>query len=147
MLSLRYCSIEWTEEGARVVFPGGDGAQAAETEAYPHPQNHHYSVISHRVGYGDDLLGYCREHELAHAVVAQEFFDAPSYVLEHMARRTSPDRRMAVLEEMAVATLQRWVRANERPIIGDCDWDRIKAEFVGYVAQLNENRCRGAGLL
>lgn len=132
MLRLRHCSIQWTERGARVSFLGG-----AETEAWPHPDDHHYHVISHRLGYGDDVLRYCREHELAHAVIAEEFEDGPSYVLRMLARGETPDQRRAVLEEMAVATLLRWVRANEEPIIGGCDWDMLKIRFLGYVSKLD----------
>lgn len=130
-LALRYCSIEWTERGARVRFLGG-----AETEAWPHPDDHHYYVISHRLGYGDDVLAYCREHELAHAFIAQELMDAPSYVLRMLARGATPDPKLAVIEEILVATLLRWVRANERPIVADCDWDQLKAKFLAYVEQL-----------
>jgi hypothetical protein len=133
MVQLRYCSIEWTDTGARTVFPDG-----AETVAWPHPEQPHYHVISHRCGYGDDVLAYCREHELAHALVAQEILGEPSHVLESLARGLTPDRGLAVVEEMAVATLLRWVRANERPIVANCDWDRIKATFLGHVAQLQQ---------
>lgn len=133
MLRLLHCSLEWTERGARVCFPGGAG----ETEAWPHPDDHHYHVISHRLGYGDDLLAYCREHELAHAVIAEEFMNAPSYVLRMLARGATPDPKRAVIEEILVATLLRWVRANERPIIADCDWDKIKSTFLSHVAQLD----------
>lgn len=135
MLQLRHCSVEWTDKGARVRFLGG-----AETEAWPHPEQPHYHVIAHRLGYGDDLLRYCREHELAHAVIAEAFEDGPSYVLKMLARGDTPHQGRAVLEEMAVATLLRWVRANERPIIGGCDWDTLKAQFLGHVSQL-EREC------
>jgi hypothetical protein len=133
MLQLRYCSIEWTEAGARTVFPDG-----AETTAWPHPEQPHYHVISHRCGYGDDVLAYAREHELAHALVGEEILREPSHVLDSLAHGVTPDRGLAVVEEMAVATLLRWVRANERPIIADWDWDALKAVFLGHAAQLNE---------
>lgn len=132
MLQLRHCSIEWTDKGARVSFLGGH-----ETEAWPHPEDHHYHVISHRLGYGDDLMAYCREHELAHAFIAEELMDAPSYVLRMLARGAAPDQKIAVVEEMLVATLLRWVRANERPIVGGCDWDKLKARFLGAVDKLD----------
>lgn len=133
MLRLRYCSIEWTERGARVSFLGG-----ADTEAWPHPDDHHYHVISHRLGYGDDVMAYCREHELAHAVIAEEFMDGPSYVLRMLARGMTPDPKIAVVEELLVAAVLRWVRGNERPIVADFDWDGLRARFLGYVERLNQ---------
>jgi hypothetical protein len=132
-LQLRFCCVEWTREGARVTFPGG-----CDTQAWPHPEVHHYHVIAHRLGYGDDLLAYAREHELAHAVVAEELMDAPSYVLRMLSRGGVVDPKAAVIEEIAAQTLQRWVRANERPIVADCDWDAMKARFLRYVEQLED---------
>jgi hypothetical protein len=131
MLHLNHCAIEWVVCGARVVFPNG-----AETTAWPHPKDSHYHVISHRLGYGDDLLAYCREHELAHIVVAEQFSGTPSCVLWAQANRLTVDPGAAMLEEIAAQTLQRWVRTNERPILAGCDWDALKARFLGYVAQL-----------
>jgi phytoene dehydrogenase-like protein len=131
MVQLRFCSLEWTQEGARVVFPSGK-----EAVAWPHPQNPHYSVISHRLGYGDDLMAYCREHELAHAVIAQELQGAPSHVLFRLAHGLELDSGAALLEEIAAQALQRWARANERPILAGHDWDRLKAKFQGYCSQL-----------
>jgi hypothetical protein len=33
-------------------------------------------------------------------------------------------------EEIAAQTFQRWLRANERPIVSGVDWDRLKAEAL-----------------
>jgi heat shock protein HspQ len=138
MLQLRYCSIEWTADGARVVFTGNRGpVPNGETVACPHAEQPHYHVIAHRCGYGDDVMAYCREHELAHAVISQELLEAPSLVLFGQAYELPVKPGHALLEEMAAQVLQRWVRANERPILAGHDWDAIKAKFLGYVEHLN----------
>lgn len=127
MIYLDHCTVEWVEQGARTVFPDG-----TETVAHPHPEEHHYHVISHRCGYGSDVMKYCREHELAHAFLAQEFRSSPSYVLQSIAQGNRPRSGRAILEEMAVQMFQRWCRANERPIIANCDWDALKDKFLDF---------------
>lgn len=135
MIRLEYCDIEWTELGARVVFPDG-----AETCAHPHPEEPHYHVIAHRCGYGDDLLAYCREHELAHAIVAQEFRGWVSWALHAQAHGYTPTAFSSTYEEIVAQTLQRWARANERPIVGGVDWDAIKDKFLGAAILLDKER-------
>jgi hypothetical protein len=132
LLQLTHCAIAWTDYGARIVFPSGK-----EISAWPHPEMPHYHVIAHRVGYGDDLLAYCREHELAHIVAAEAFTSGPSYVLHALAHGEPVDQGRALMEEMAALTIQRWVRANERPILSGCDWDALKLRFLGHAERLS----------
>lgn len=132
MIRLNYCDIEWAFYGSRIVFFDG-----REVSAWPHPEIPHYHVISHRCGYGDDLLAYCREHELAHVLVAQELRQWCSFVLDCHAREVTPYAGLAIMEELAAQTLQRWVRANERPIVADFDWDELKRKFLYYVELLD----------
>lgn len=127
MILLDHCTIEWVLAGARVVFMDG-----TETTAFPHPEQVHYFIVSHRCGYGDDVMAYCREHELAHAFLAQELRHQASHVLESQAHGWMLRRGTAVLEEMAVQMFQRWARGNERPIVGQCDWDDLKARFIAH---------------
>lgn len=127
MIHLDHCTIEWVDEGARTVFRDG-----TQTVAYPHPELTHYHVIAHRCGYGDDVMAYCREHELAHAFLIQELKGTASQVLEHQAHDWIMRSGPAVLEEMAVQMFQRWCRANERPIVAGCDWDDLKRRFLMY---------------
>jgi hypothetical protein len=129
MIRLTHCSIEWTDHGCVTRFPDG-----AEVGAYPHPEQPHYHVIAHRCGYGDDLLAYCREHEFCHALVAERFYDDVSFVLFPLAHKLKPPGGFALLEEIAAQTLQRWLRANERPILAGCDWDALKRDALELLA-------------
>lgn len=129
---LTFCSIEWTQRGACVTFPSG-----RNTEAYPHPEEPHYHVIAHRCGYGDDLLAYCREHELAHCVVMEHLFAQPSFVLNAQVHGIVLESGVSALEELAAQALQRWARTNERPIIGGIDWDRMRTTFLFHADRLN----------
>jgi len=133
MIRLDYCHIEWVDNGSRIVFFDG-----REVSAWPHPEIPHYHVISHRCGYGDDLLAYCREHELAHVLVAQELRQWSSFVLDCQAREVTPCVGLAIMEEITAQALQRWARANERPIVADFDWDAIRHKFLYYAKQLDE---------
>lgn len=132
-LVLENCLLKWTERGAELAFDDGTGC-----EAWPHPEEPHYHVIAHRCGYGDDLLAYCREHELAHALIVQEFDSLPPVVQWSLAHGMEAPRGEALFEEIAAQTLQRWVRANERPILAGCDWDALKARFLAAVRTLEE---------
>lgn len=118
-LRLRYCTIEFHPWGARTLFKGG-----ASIDARPH-DTHHYHVIAHRCGYGDDTLRYCQEHEVCHSLVAEWFYNQPSRVLLNLALGFTP-RLDAPFEEVMTQTLQRFLRANERPIVGDVNWDGLR---------------------
>jgi hypothetical protein len=124
-VKLKYCSIEWNDAGASIMFPDG-----AHVESWPHPEDHHYYVIAHRCGYGDDLMSYCREHELAHALVMQELCNTSSTVLFALAHRLTPPMGRILMEESMSQVLQRWARANERPILAGHDWDALKSRFI-----------------
>lgn len=133
-LDLKHCSVEWTPLGSTVSFPNGEHCGSR-----PHRDNFHYRVISHRLGYGDDVMAYCREHDLAHALLSEEFADGPPIALLETAKYGAAlDVGYNIMEECTAHVLQRWIRANERPIIGNCDWDGLKARFLQCVERLEE---------
>ena len=114
--------VHWTPDGALTTY--GDGSSYG---AQPH-DTHHYHVIAHRCGYGDDILAYCREHEVCHHIVAEHILGRESQVLWPLAHGYEPDQADAIAEEALTMTFQRWLRAGERPIIGgDVDWAGLKA--------------------
>lgn len=120
-IEMKFARVVYTDFGVETRFKT-DGAAIS---AWPH-DTHHYHVIAHRLGYGDDILAYCREHEVAHSLVCECLFDRESYVLSHLARGIDIDEPRAVMEEIAAQSLQRWIRAHERPIIGGVNWDDLK---------------------
>lgn len=130
VIGMKYCDIIWTPEGCVTRFPDG-----AEVEAHPHPEMPHYHVISHRCGYGDDVMRYCREHELAHIFVSERLMNAPSYVLSTLAHGEKQDLGIVLYEEMAAQQMQRWVRANERPILSGANWDNLKRDFLSLLGE------------
>lgn len=127
-IALRYCSITWTHEGCTTRFQDG-----VELSSYPHEIPHYY-VIAHRLGYGDNLLAYAREHDFFHSYTEQYFHDRPSLTLWAVAHGDTLGQYQATYEELVTQTCQRWVRANERPIIGDVDWDGFKREALELLA-------------
>jgi hypothetical protein len=128
VIQLAHCRIEMTPWGCVTRFPDG-----AEIGAYPH-ETCHYAVIAHRCGYGDDLLAYCQEHELAHALTQEFLHDRPSPILWALAHGKTPTGKEAAEEEMFAQAFQRWCRAQERPIIGGVPWDDWKARFLALVS-------------
>lgn len=120
MIILCHCTVEFPDWGAVTRFPDG-----TSVDATPH-DTHHYHVIAHRLGYGGDTLAYCQEHEFAHAYMCQELLGSRSMVLWSLAHGHTPPKGEGLLEEMAAQQFQRWLRANERPILSGCDWDRLR---------------------
>lgn len=120
-------TVTYTPDGALTIFDDGTsyGAQPHDTP--------HYHVIAHRCGYGDDLLRYAREHEVCHLIVEREFLDGRPSVLRELADGWPAHPDDAAMEEAMVMTLQRWLRANERPIIGGVEWDRIKRDALALL--------------
>lgn len=108
-------TIAWTTDGAVTTYADG-----ASYGALPH-DTPHYHVIAHRCGYGDDLLRYAREHEACHHIVSEWIGGFPSKVPWPLAHGRQPAFFDAVQEEALTMTCQRWLRANERPIIGGVD--------------------------
>lgn len=129
-IKLRYVEVDFFDNGeARTRFRDSD---LADVEAQPH-DTHHYHVIAHRCGYGDDIGRYCQEHEFFHSFCAEYFMDGLSDVLFCLSDGANIPPFTAGLEENFVMTCQRWVRANERPIIGGLNWDLFKAEALRHL--------------
>lgn len=128
MIELRFSTIEFRSWGVRVRFPDGPFADGT-----PHPGMTHYHVISHRCGYGDDVLRYCQEHDFAHAFVEERLFMRPSRVLRGIATGKMLGGPEAAYEEAFAQMFQRWLRTGERPIVSGVDWDALKREAVGLL--------------
>jgi hypothetical protein len=131
MIGLRFASLEFTGDGARSVFPDG-----ASWGALPHDEPH-YHALAHRLGYEGDTLAYCREHELAHHIVA-EGFGSHSLVLWSLAHGEQPSAMIAAAEESLALNLQRYARTNEHPMVDGLDWAALKARFLGLLDPRDE---------
>src|SRR5215211_8741225 len=107
MIELKYCSVSFTEYGVVTRFLDGK-----EASAWPHLSDPHYAVISHRCGYRDDLLAYCREHEFVHSFLAEKLRDEVSWIVWACAHDL-PFPSTFLCEEALVQHFQRWLRANE----------------------------------
>jgi hypothetical protein len=128
LIRLRFCEVEWTEWGCQTRFTDG-----AFVNAVPHYSDHHYYVIAHRLGYGDDVMRYCREHEFAHSFIAERLKGRTSHVLWTLSHKEVQDRGEVVYEEMAAQQLQRWIRAYERPIVSGANWDVLRSEAMALL--------------
>jgi hypothetical protein len=122
VIELRHSRLDYVPEfGAVTHFADG-----TSYGAHPH-DTHHYHVISHRCGYGDDIEAYCREHEACHLIVEEWLFDRPSRIIWGLAHGEPLSPVDSVYEESAAQLLQRFLRANERPMIGGVDWCGLRA--------------------
>lgn len=120
-------TVTFTPEGAVTTYADG-----ASYGAHPH-ETHRYHAIAHRCGYGDDILAYCREHEVCHHMAGLWITGGGSNVIGPLAQGIEPDPIEALHEELLVVTFQRWLRANERPIIGGVDWDGLKTRALAVL--------------
>lgn len=123
MISLRFCTLEFTPEGAVTHFADG-----SRWGALPHDEPH-YHALAHRLGYEGDILRYCQEHELAHHLIA-EAFGCHSPVLWALAHDETPATMFVAAEEALAMTLQRYARANEVPLIEGVDWDALRNRIM-----------------
>jgi len=125
MIHTRYAFVAFTDYGCETLFTDG-----ATCPAQAHHDDFHYRVVSHRLGYEDDTLTYCRHHELAHLICEEMIHNRPSRVLWGLAHGQPLEPHDAAYEECMAQALQRYVRANEQPIIGGVDWGSMKARFL-----------------
>jgi hypothetical protein len=132
MLHLRFCKIEWTDYGARTVFPDG-----TETGTWPHPDDFDYRLISDRLGYGDDTLTFSRHHDLCHNLVEEWIHNRPSQVLTAVAMGKPLRWPEAAYEELAAQALQALIVMNVRPIIGGFDWQALRVKALECIARLD----------
>lgn len=128
VVTLKYASVEYHDWGVTSHFLDGTSVPAT-----PHPWDHHYSIITMRCGYGFDHYGYCAEHEIAHHVVSEFLLDAPSAILWGLAHGKPVGPKESAYEELMAQSLQRFVRAGERPIIGGVQWDAMRARFMEVI--------------
>lgn len=122
-IELQHCAVEFTSWGCITLFRD---PKTIEVGAWPHPEMPDYQEVTRRLGYGDDCLRYCQEHEFMHSFLAEWLYGEPSKVLYALARSTLPRKGDSVLEEVTTQVAQRWVRVGERPVVGWCDWDGLK---------------------
>lgn len=133
MIRLRYASIGWTTFGCVTVFEDG-----TEAPAVPH-DSHHYHVVAHRLGYGDDILAYTREHDFTHSFIEERLHNRPSQVLWHVAHGSPLSGSESIYEELAAQSFQAWLRANQRPIASGIDWDALKRDALAMLDETEFN--------
>jgi hypothetical protein len=134
MIRLRFCTLEYTPEGAVTRFPDG-----SSYGALPHDKPH-YHAVAHRLGYAGNILAYCQHHELAHHLIA-EAFGSHSPVIWALAHGEEPPRMIAAAEEALAMTLQRYAMTNELPMIEGIEWDELKCRMLLAETRGTDARC------
>lgn len=134
LICLRYASIGWIPKGCIVCFEDG-----FTVEGHAHPGNIHYHVIAARLGYGDDVLAYSREHDFAHLFIEECLHNRPSQVLWHVAHGSPLSGPESIYEELAAQSFQAWLRANQRPITSGVDWDALKRDALAMLDETEFN--------
>jgi hypothetical protein len=128
VIRLQRCTIERTDFGCVTRFDDG-----TFVNSIPHPQDPHYHVVAHRTGYEDDLHAYTLEHEFVHCFLSERLHGRPSPVLWALAHGSELTGAAAAFEELSVQAFQRYLRANEQPIVGRVDWGRLKRDALSLL--------------
>ena len=81
---MRHCTVTFHDTFAWTQFPSGQGYGAVPSDDLS------YRTLAARLGYGDDILAYCLEHDFLHSFIEQEVFDRPSPILYALAHDLPP---------------------------------------------------------
>jgi hypothetical protein len=101
---LEYCTVSFYENWVWTQFSDGQGYGSL-----PH-RTDSYLRLASKLGYGQDIMGYCREHDFLHNFVEQEVNRRPSPILWALAHG-QPAPRTCAYEEALVQTFQGFLRA------------------------------------
>lgn len=130
IIPLQFCTVEWTDWGCITRFNDG-----AEAPSVPHLADAHYREITARLGYGDDLMAYCKAHDFCHCFLEERLHGRPSRVLWGLAHKRPLTAHDAAYEELAAQAFQRWLQAGEEPIVGPgVDWWGLKRAALELLA-------------
>lgn len=127
LVLLSHGTIERTPFGCTTRFSDG-----TETSNWPHGDLA-YKHLVEQCGHRDNALAYCREHDLAHAYLAEKMFGKASAVLWASAHNLPP-QPVADWEEKLVYYFQRFLHGHgASPDPMWVDWD---GEFRGMYDRL-----------
>lgn len=104
-IRLPHAVTELHPHGAMTHFP----VDGTYVEANPWWDDEGYRKQAHDLGYGDDLLRMCQDHEVLHSVAAELLHQAPSEVLWRWAHEDHSKKGLTS-EEQLVLRLQRELR-------------------------------------
>lgn len=90
-------TVEFPEYGAVTTLPDGQRIIAAPED------NDAYRATAGRLGYGDDVLRMCREHEAAHAALAAWLLLPESPTLRVVAGEEGPSDLTGAEERLVLA--------------------------------------------
>jgi hypothetical protein len=109
--------IEILPGGSRITLPSGEVVLGS-----PHDTDA-YRATARQLGYGDDTLAMCRDHDPLHASLCLWLGLDVSYAMLDAAGRLDPaDAEKAAAEESAVCAVQKFMRlaGGRLPLIPYC---------------------------
>jgi hypothetical protein len=95
--------VEVLPTGSRITLPNGGVVDGA-----PHDTDE-YRATAQRLGYGDDTLALCHDHDPLHAVVCAWLGLPDSFALR-CAAGLEKESELSATEECAVLALQKFMR-------------------------------------
>lgn len=107
VISLPTATVEIWPDCVRTTLPGSGQVMAAPEAT------EEYRARARALGYGDDIMAMCREHEILHSLLACWLGLPESPVLARLAAGNPMDREEMEPEEAAVLALQRLCRQHQ----------------------------------
>lgn len=127
VIKLKFCTVEFLRDSVRTTFH-----DHTHTDARP-VDNESTREAAVRFGYDGDILRYTQEHDFSLAFISQYLVNGTSDTLWCYAHNREPNRDGRLYEELFAQYIQRWARADERPLISGIDWDEMKRQYLLYV--------------
>lgn len=124
-IKMTFCSVNLYPTWCWTAFPDGSGFGA-----YPH-DTAEYRDIARRLGYGEDIMAYCWEHEVMHSFVSERISGQASPILWALAhRRRHPDS--TVYEEALTQAFQGFLRGGlpMSATAPDVDWWSLRQDAL-----------------
>lgn len=95
--------IEIRRHGTRITLPGGQVVEGAPEDT------NEYRLTAQRLGYFDDCLAMCRDHDPLHALLC-DWLGLPDSFALRCAAGIDAESSMSAAEEDAVLAVQKFMR-------------------------------------
>ncbi len=127
-MPLRHCVVSFYDTFVWTQFGSGQGYGGVPSD------DPSYRALAMRLGYGDDILWYCKEHDFLHSFLEGEVFGRASPILYALAHGL-PAPMMTCYEEALVQMFQGFVRGgwDMTATQPDLDWCAVRDRALSYL--------------
>lgn len=141
VIGMHFCTVSFYRTFVWTQFPTGQGWGGVPDVGGDPEVDAAYRRLARKLGYGNDTLTYCQEHDFCHSFVEQEIFGRPSPILWALAHdRRHPDT--TVYEEALVQHFQGFMRGSDQDgqydmtaVAPDIEWCAVRQKAWDLLAR------------